>query len=573
MIKDEKFKKNFLLDYKPIQKQVQKQMTGIDEEEMKIKKDLSETEKGIHDLKKGKGGFLSKLIFGAWKMLFIVAGGILLITLARMAFRAWSKNFMPKSDGSKFKIFGMEIPGLGEIKAFGIGIWNTITVGLPNLWDRVKNFFGKIHEELFGPKGMFRDAIETRNTLRKIGLAFAIGLAKKATGPIFDVLGFLVSFIPGWGPALQFICKLIPAIITFVSMQIMLHWSNAKADSEREMQVLTKKFSSKSLLNNFMSMSSKVKPFVPPRAIPGLEVPKRGKGPAVHGAIMRKTSIGTVGHTSNSKKLQGKVLENDIKEGAEADEKRYVYDEKKPESKWTMLTQAAFTGGEFDGLSKEEAGKNRLRIYNKVIAPQVSKLDAYILALSKSKRFQNVKGPLYDINTGWNPGFRVLQGDLMSPIPLTPFEDMHEKKDVSIGQPGGRSEDWIGYMPFTWEQRGATITANPIRYEMERAKKIRTLWIDMWHDIEDYGEGSGGLFSDDMESPEEAANQVLKKIIPDYSKKWREANFVTKGYGKDVLYGDKFVNFYRKFQKGEIDHKDNNLEGVEKANRGFFGKV
>ena len=190
LINDEKFKQNFLLDYKPIQKQVQNQMFGIDQEEMKTKKDLSETEQGINDIKRGKGSFLSKLLFGAWKMAFIVAGGILLRTSTRLGFRAWSNNFMPKSDGSKFKIFGLEIPGLGEIKAFGLGIWNTITVGLPNLWNRVKNFFGKIHKQLFGKKGMFRDAIETRNTLRKIGAAFIIGLSTKATGPIFKIFGF-----------------------------------------------------------------------------------------------------------------------------------------------------------------------------------------------------------------------------------------------------------------------------------------------------------------------------------------------------------------------------------------------
>ena len=219
-------------------------------------------------------------------------------------------------------------------------------------------------------------------------------------------------------------------------------------------------------------------------------------------------------------------LDKELDEGAKEDKKRYVYDEKKPNSKWTLLSQAALTGGEYEGMSEEEAGQNRLRIYNKVIAPQVSKLDAYILYLSKSKRFQNVKGPLYDINTGWNPGYRVFQSDLMSPIPLTPFEDIHTKYDVSIGQPGGRSEDWLGVMPFTWTQHGATVSAHPIKYELERAKRIRGLWIDMWHDIEDYGEGSGGLFSDDMESPEEAANQVLKKIVPSYSKKWRETAYV-----------------------------------------------
>ena len=118
----------------------------------------------------------------------------------------------------------------------------------------------------------------------------------------------------------------------------MLHWSNKKANSERELKDLTKKFSSKQLLKNFMSMSKNIKPFVPPRAIPGLEIPKRGNGPAVHGAIMRKTSIGTVGHSKTAKKLQNKLLDKELDEGAKQDTKRYVYDEKKPNSKWTLLS-------------------------------------------------------------------------------------------------------------------------------------------------------------------------------------------------------------------------------------------
>ena len=108
------------------------------------------------------------------------------------------------------------------------------------------------------------------------------------------------------------------------------------------------------------------------------------------------------------------------------------------------------------------------------------------MSLSKSKRFKNVKGPLYDINTGWNPGYRVFQSDLMSPIPLTPFENIHDKADVAIGTVGGRSEDWIGVMPFTWTQHGATVSANPIKYELERAKRIRKIWMDLWKQIEIY---------------------------------------------------------------------------------------
>ena len=125
-------------------------------------------------------------------------------------------------------------------------------------------------------------------------------------------------------------------------------------------------------------------------------------------------------------------------------------------------------------FGSEEHSSFRLKAYNTVIKPRVDELDSYIGQLSKSTRFQNVKGPLYDINTGWNPGFRVLQGDLMSPIPLTPFESLHPKKDVAIGQSGGgTSEDWVGVMPFTWTQHGAVVTAHPITYELERAKRVR----------------------------------------------------------------------------------------------------
>ena len=86
----------------------------------------------------------------------------------------------------------------------------------------------------------------------------------------------------------------------------------------------------------------------------------------------------------------------------------------------------------------------------KAISSQVKALDAYIAHLSQSKRFKGVKGPLYDPDKGWNPGYRVYASDLMSPIPLKPFEAIHPKADVPFGQPVEAEVNSIGFMPFTW---------------------------------------------------------------------------------------------------------------------------
>ena len=47
---------------------------------------------------------------------------------------------------------------------------------------------------------MFRDAIETRNTLRKIIVALVIANTKRFGGIIIKILGVALSFIPGVGP-------------------------------------------------------------------------------------------------------------------------------------------------------------------------------------------------------------------------------------------------------------------------------------------------------------------------------------------------------------------------------------
>lgn len=103
-------------------------------------------------------------------------------------------------------------------------------------------------------------------------------------------------------------------------------------------------------------------------------------------------------------------------------------------------------------------------------------LDAYIDQLVQSPRFKGVKGPLYHPETGWNPGYRVFASDLMSPIPLEPFEAIHDKADVPFGTPVEAETGSVGFMPFTWIQNNARISVNPVGYEIERAKALKKLY-------------------------------------------------------------------------------------------------
>ena len=177
---------------------------------------------------------LGMFLGGVGKFLIFSLGALILIGLARFAIGKWAKAYMPKSDGSKMTIFGVEIPGWDKMKAIGLGIYNFFTVGVKNQYMRLKHFIGRIKESMFGKKGAFRDATETKNTLRKIGIAYLIGATKKVSGKIFGAVAAVLSFFfPAAGPVLSIITKWFPLIYSFVTTQIMLMWSNHKADVER----------------------------------------------------------------------------------------------------------------------------------------------------------------------------------------------------------------------------------------------------------------------------------------------------------------------------------------------------
>lgn len=178
------------------------------------------------------------ILNGIGKFALFTVGALLLIGLVRFAVSKWAETYMPKPDGSKMTIFGVEIPGWDKMKAIGLGIYNFFTIGVKNQYTRLKHFIGRIKESMFGKKGAFRDATETKNTLRKIGIAYLIGVSKKLGGGAVALLlkgiGWVLNiFLPGSGVILNFIAKFGPLIYSFVTTQIMMLWSNHKANVER----------------------------------------------------------------------------------------------------------------------------------------------------------------------------------------------------------------------------------------------------------------------------------------------------------------------------------------------------
>jgi nicotinamide riboside transporter PnuC len=234
-LKDKKFQDAFTPNYGGIQRGLLKQMKKIDNREETISKDLKATKNGISNLKKPKGpGILGLLLGSVGKFVVFALGALILIGLIRFAFKKWREAYMPKVDPKdQMTIFGFKIPGWSTIKAFAIGIRNWIVVGLPNWWNRIKSFVSGVKKALFGRKGALRDLTETKNTLRKIIMAWMIGATKKVGGWVMWLLGAVLSVIPFVGPIGKFLMKFGPMVYSFVATQVMLIWSNNKANAER----------------------------------------------------------------------------------------------------------------------------------------------------------------------------------------------------------------------------------------------------------------------------------------------------------------------------------------------------
>ena len=89
-------------------------MTAAEKDEEKVDGYFGKIKKRIKAAGKKKGNFLVDIIFGgaAVKFLFTVVGGLILITLTRVAAKKWYDAYVPKTDAKGGTILGVKIPGL-----------------------------------------------------------------------------------------------------------------------------------------------------------------------------------------------------------------------------------------------------------------------------------------------------------------------------------------------------------------------------------------------------------------------------------------------------------------------------
>lgn len=137
-----------------------------------------------------------------------------------------------------------------------------------------------------------------------------------------------------------------------------------------------------------------------------------------------------------------------------------------------------------------KAAKNNLE---PIVDARMAEARQYRQNLKKyhEKRFGSVKGPIYDPDKGWNPGYRVRQIDLMTAMSSNPFEAIHPRMDIPIGVPWPDPEvNSIGYMPFKWrfyttgnQLWNAPMVADPILFEMERAFQREQFWATLWNKV------------------------------------------------------------------------------------------
>lgn len=156
--------------------------------------------------------------------------------------------------------------------------------------------------------------------------------------------------------------------------------------------------------------------------------------------------------------------------------------------------------------------------------------------------------------------------DLKTAIPLVPFEEFHEKRDIPFGTPAEPETESKGYMPFTWIQNGVRVSADPIRYDMFRAALLLTA-MEKWYSKFDalcirWGSNSGRI--------KREWNKYLDNTV---YQQWRQLNAVaTLPYddgdkvgwvSKDqVWYGDKFSKFINAIRSGNVSEADNNLTSI-----------
>lgn len=144
---------------------------------------------------------------------------------------------------------------------------------MPNAFDRVKVFFKGMKRKLWGKDGAFSSMTETKNTLRKIAIAWLIGNTKKVGGWLMAGIGFLIQFIPYIGIFGKILMKWGPLIYSFIANQLTQLWSNAKAKEETRLNDLAKRLSKEAVKTRVLEAAKPIKVMTPVTQIPGLETP------------------------------------------------------------------------------------------------------------------------------------------------------------------------------------------------------------------------------------------------------------------------------------------------------------
>ena len=320
MIGSTQFRGHFTVDYGRTQGRINNVLGQTDKTNEETDKDLTKTEHAIKRTKRSRG-LMSTFIFGGplAGIAFTIVGGLILITLARIAWRKWKKTYMPETDGKKDKVFGFTIPGVGAIKAFAIGIYNFVKFGIPIYIEKLSRFFKGVYEDLFGKSGCLRNVEMIKITAKKLIGAWIIGHTKKVGGALMKIIGKLIAFIPGFGPFAQFIIEFAPEIYTFITTQLMLMWQNKNAEAVAEGEDAARKAKKAAtqafgkLRKQVIRLGRRIKPFAPPEAIPNLMTPNYVPGDIMRNrpkraAIYRRPTKAKFSNSASSSQEREKTL-------------------------------------------------------------------------------------------------------------------------------------------------------------------------------------------------------------------------------------------------------------------------
>ena len=466
-------------------------MKNVDEGEQSVNKNLDKTMVGIADLKSNqKGSMLGSMLFGGllYSLVFIAVGALILITLARKLWNSLVEQYYPdptpEDEQTHLVVFGIEIPFVQEIMDFGKFIWNLLTVGIPDAWDTLTLWYYQIKNFLFGRKGYFKDMVAIRHTARRIVDAFILGLKKKAFGWLWDILCTVVSFIPGVGPFVVFLMRLVPAIITFIENQINAAWAKKQQEVDeaeaRHKQMIEN--TPQTMDEKLKNVSSSVKLPIDYRWMPGLVAkakPNYGFVKAEEGQLARDKNA-----DEKEKRKMFRVNENidnmyfHQKSGGQISP---VYIKSlKPKRDGSSIEEAFY---QVEQAYLRNDSFNYFKEHQKGITLQINALNEYMKELQAriKERDTKLSSKYVFLHTKkkWNPAFAVTVEMLRSKLNPQPFGDMFSEPKEQFGEIQTHPKQF-GVAPFEWLMNGIPVHIDPLQYEWWRAWAQMKLWNDLY---------------------------------------------------------------------------------------------